>query len=198
MKKHRIKTGAGEFIKTNREIADNMAKYLNLEKENISHTPHVSGEPPKDPKPLEIASAKAFRSGACTGLYVCSDRADIQFEANGLATKLKEPSEWDNKKLDKLTRYLMGTKDVGVWLERPSRNGYQADVVALKARADTDWAGVEQTRRSVAQMQVWADCFPMFSHVKKQAVEALSSGEAEFYGVSVITADSVLLRRLFE
>ena len=84
------------------------------------------------------------------------------------------------KRLKKLVRYLIGEPDLGVWLPMP---GGDPGEVILDGWVDTDWAGDEDTRRSVTSMAIEADGCQLHTRVLQQSIIAQSSGEGEFYGV---------------
>ena len=83
-------------------------------------------------------------------------------------------SSWTS--LKRLCRYLSGAPRLVYRYERQS-------VTSLDVYTDTDWAGCTKTRKSTS-----GGCVMIGSHLVKhwastQKVLALSSGEAEFYGI---------------
>ena len=62
--------------------------------------------------------------------------------------------------------------------------GHQADPKTLYVYTDTDWATDELTRRSVSRTVERCGSHMLDCSVAKQSLVALSSGEAEFYGVA--------------
>ena len=61
--------------------------------------------------------------------------------------------------------------------------GYQADPKTLYVYTDTDWAANELTRKSVSCTVERYGSHMLDCSVAKQSLVALSSGEAEFYGI---------------
>jgi hypothetical protein len=117
-----------------------------------------------------------FRGLAARANYLSADRPDIIFAAKEICRLMAKPTDLAMAALKRLGRYLrhrprlvfsMGFQTASHW-----------DVYT-----DTDWAGCTRTRKSTS-----GGCLMLGEHVIKcwsatQASLALSSGEAEYYGV---------------
>ena len=96
---------------------------------------------------------------------------------------MAEPTERDWQKLVRLARYLKARPRLVLWYEYQSKPDY------MLVYTDTDWAGCRKTRRSTT-----GGCAVYGSHLIKmwsrtQALVALSSAEAELYGIVKGTAE---------
>ncbi len=117
--------------------------------------------------------------------YLAQDRPDIQFTCKELAKGMSSPTESDWQKLKRLGRYLIARPRMVL------NYNYQNKITFLDSRVDTDHAGCIKTRKSTnsGALTFGKHCLKTWSTT--QAVIALSSGEAEFYGV--VKGGSVLL-----
>ena len=124
-----------------------------------------------------------FRALAARGNYLAQDRSDIGFAVKELSRRMSEPTEADWEALKKLGRYLVDKSRCII------RFPYQDEVKVLTTWSDTDFAGCKRTRRSTSGgvAQIGEHCVKTWSQT--QAVVAMSSGEAEYYGM--VRASSV-------
>ena len=76
--------------------------------------------------------------------------------------------------------------------------GYQADPKTLYVYTDTDWAADELTRKSVSCTVERNGSHMIDCSVAKQSLVALSSGEAEFYGIVRAVATSKQTSQILE
>ena len=76
--------------------------------------------------------------------------------------------------------------------------GYQADPKTLYVYTDTDWAADELTRKSVSCTVERYGSHMIDCSVAKQSLVALSSGEAEFYGIVRAVATSKQTSQILE
>ena len=76
--------------------------------------------------------------------------------------------------------------------------GYQADPKTLYVYTDTDWAADELTRNSVSCTVERYGSHMLDCSVAKQSLVALSSGEAEFYGIVRAVATSKQTAQILE
>ncbi len=153
---------------------------LQLDQGNSVGSPGV-----KDPKydhteeeePLNPKGQTRFRAMAARANYLAQDRSDIQYSVKEISRHQAVPSVQGMLKLKRLGRYLTRS---GRWI---TTFNYQKSAGVLTAWVDTDFAGCRKTRRSTS-----GGVITLGSHVIKtwsatQAVVALSSGEAEYYGI---------------
>ena len=153
---------------------------LQLDQGNSVGSPGV-----KDPKydhteeeePLNPKGQTRFRAMAARANYLAQDRSDIQYSVKEISRHQAVPSVQGMLKLKRLGRYLTRS---GRWI---TTFNYQKSAGVLTAWVDTDFAGCRKTRRSTS-----GGVITLGSHVIKtwsatQGVVALSSGEAEYYGI---------------
>ncbi len=136
-------------------------------------------------KSLEGAQATSYRSLTVRLSYLAQDRPDRQFSCKELAKGISSPTEGDWLKLKRLGRYLIDKPRVVLNFD------FQSKVTFLDSRVDTNHAGCIQTRKSTNgdALKFGKHCLKTWSTT--QAVIALPSGEAEYYGV--VKGGSVLL-----
>ena len=134
-----------------------------------------AAEAAKD-KPLEPKLLRAFRAAAARANYMAQDRPDCQYACKEICRFMAKPTQASWQAMKRLCRYLVGLPRL-VW-----RFKVQEDD-GVTVYSDTDWAGCVRTRKSTS-----GGCIVVGSHLIKtwsstQSSVALSSGEAEFYGV---------------
>ena len=130
-----------------------------------------------DDEKLGPREATQHRAMVARANYLAQDRTDIQYTVKELSRKFAEPCKADHKALKRLGRYLIGRERVRTLYR------WQSAVKEVTCYVDTDYAGCVRTRKSTS-----AGVLMIGTHVVKawsvtQAVVALSSGEAEYYGL---------------
>ena len=126
---------------------------------------------------LEPHDAQTFRQAAGTGLYLSIDRPSLQFAMSVVMSGMSEPKVVHQLQVVRVARYVLQHPG-GTWLFN-----YQANPKALCVCADTVWAVDELTRKSVSWAVGRCGSRMLDCGVAKQSLVALSSGEAEFYGI---------------
>ena len=140
--------------------------------------------------PLEVT---AYRGLAARGLYLSQDRPELRFAAKEIARYMQRPTRGNLATLKRLGRFLAG---------RPrlvTRYRYQGDYVApraypglawrqerphaLHAAVDSNWADCRDSRRSTSGGAMRHGDHLLATWSVTQAIQALSSGEAEFYAL---------------
>ena len=134
-------------------------------------------DPDNDPA-LDATWSSKYRQITARCNFLAQDRCDIQYAVKVLAKAMSAPKASDLERLKRLARYLKGRPRYVMHFER------QANVYALNGFTDSDFAGDTDTRKSTS-----GGCIHLGDHVIKswsttQTVIALSSGEAEFYGLT--------------
>ena len=126
---------------------------------------------------LSQEESTMYRALVARANYLAQDRADICFAVKELCKTMSKPcrSDWDA--LKRLGRYLIGKTRLVV------RYDYQSMPENIDVIVDTDFAGCPTTRKSTSGgiVKLGEHCVKAWS--SNQAVIALSSGEAEFYGI---------------
>lgn len=125
----------------------------------------------------EPTDLKLYQEKLGTLMYASiATRFDISYKLNKLAQKLAEPTVRDAKELDRVFKYLAGTKSMGLLFGR--RNDSTSVVTAY---ADADWAKDQIDRKSVTGWIAMVNGDPVSWASKKQKVVSQSSCEAELY-----------------
>merc|ERR1711940_245427 len=118
-----------------------------------------------------------YRGLVARGNYLSLDRSDIGFAVKELCRNMSSPSEGDWMALKRLGRYLHGRERAVV------KFPYQEMSRKLEVWVDTVYAGCKRTRKSTSGGAVLLGGHLIKSWSITQAVIALSSGEAEYYGI---------------
>ena len=142
-------------------------------------------------KPLPERKHTLFRAVAARGNYLGPDRPEIQFSAKEICRWMSAPTELGVAALKRLGRYLVGHQRLV--FEYPWQEASGFDIYS-----DTDWAGCLKTRKSTS-----GGCLMLGKHLLKswsatQGLVSLSSGEAEFYGVTKAAGIAIGMKSLME
>ena len=127
----------------------------------------------------ELASAEATKYRALTAraMFLAQDRTDIGFAVKELSRRMSKPRKMDMKELKRLGRYLIGKERMILEFKRQDRNSI------IDVWTDTDYAGCQETRKSTSGGNIMLGSHMIKGWSTTQAVIALSSGEAEYYGL---------------
>ena len=102
-----------------------------------------------------------------------------------LCSKMPRPDAQDLKNIKILGRFLVGRPRVGCLFE------WQAHPSALHARADADWAGDRQSRKSVSGGMILHGKHLIKAWTKQQSIVATSTAEAELYAGNSAATESM-------
>ena len=145
------------------------------------HTGELEGE---ELKPDE---ARMYRGMVARANYLGEDRSDIQYAVKELSRNMSQPRENDWANLKRLARYLVNRTRVVQKFE------YQEKPSRIIVHTDTDFAGCSKTRKSTSG-GVMKNVIKTWS--SNQGVVALSSREAEYYGLVKGASQGIGLRNL--
>ena len=109
--------------------------------------------------------------------YLAQDRSDIGYATKELCRKMSRPTEKDWIALKRIGRYLKGRTRVVTTM------GYDGEGGGIVVWTDTDYAGCQRTRKSTSGGVVTIGGRLIKTWSNSQGVIALSSGEAEYYGI---------------
>ena len=178
LKRTRVKTREAIFIQPHEKHVQNILEAMGMQDCKPSVTPHLDEERPSESKPLDRSMTTLYRSCVGSAIYLSG-------------------AEYDLARLKRLCRYLKGTADLGVMMKHEGKK-FEKHTVVLKGFSDTDWASDKTDRKSTACGIITFDDVPVASMVRKQSLVALSSGEAEFYGINMVATETYLLKQLLE
>ena len=121
--------------------------------------------------------ARRFRSIAARCDFLAADRIDIQFACKEVCRRMSVPCESDWKMLKSIARYLRSHPRVLLQYKN------QDPPHSMETTVNTDPAGCRRTRKSTNGGCVMHGMHLIKSWATTQTVIAMSSGEAEYYGV---------------
>ncbi|GKA94665.1 hypothetical protein Tco_0816703 [Tanacetum coccineum] len=128
-----------------------------------------------------------FRGMVGSLMYLSASRPDIVFDVCMCARYQAKPTNKHLYAIKRIFRYLKGTIHIGLWYPKDSN-------FALKAFADADYAGCQDTRRSTfGSAQFLGDRLVSWSS-KKQKSTAISTTEAEYIALSGCCAQVLWMR----
>ena len=136
-----------------------------------------------DDELLGKEEAKLFRGIAARLNYMGPDRPDMQYAIKEAARCMANPRRCDWGLLKKLGRYL---------IFRPRlilRYDWQKRQSSIDGYTDSDWGGCTQSRKSTSGAVMMVGRHVIKSYSKQQKVLALSSAEAETYGMVACSAE---------
>ena len=139
--------------------------------------------------PIDQESSDRYRANTMRAQYLSCDTPDIQIECRDLARKMQQ-RRLDEMGLKRVARFL-GVRPRLVWLFK-----WQKRVTRIESWCDTDHAGCIRTRKSVSGCALMLGGSTVSTFCKGQAVIALSSGEAEYYGLVSATSQMLGLQSI--
>ena len=147
---------------------------------------------PADEELLDGPQSTMYRGLAATLNYLAADRCDLMYAAKECARLMATPTKaaWD--KMVRVGRYLRGKPRVRIWYH------YQEEAQAIVTHSDTDWAGCRRTRRSTTGGYTSYGTHLLKAWCRTQATVALSSAEAELYGLVRASAETLGMMSLYQ
>lgn len=104
--------------------------------------------------------------------YLTFTRPDIAYAVNEICLFMHDPRQPLLQALNRIIRYIQGTKDHGLQLLKSNINH-------LVAYSDADWAGCPDTRRSTSGYCVYLGSNLVSWSSKRQPTVSRSTAEAE-------------------
>ena len=119
-----------------------------------------------------------FRGLVARVNYLSLDRPDLQFAAKTASQHMAQPKVCDWAKIKRIARHL-------VKASRAVQNSFacQGKPTQITTYVDSDWAGNKITRKSTSGGAVFSGKHFIKSWISTGRVMALSSDEAELYGM---------------
>lgn len=142
---------------------------------------------------LDKQQASLFRSMTMRIAYLSQDRPDLCHSVRSLASAMREPRVGDWQRLKKVVRYLVGRP----FMKRVFHEQI-VDQIQVRCLSDSDWAGNMKTRRSVSGVVLKINDHPVLVKSTSQKVVALSSAEAEYYGMCRTATCAEFVRGVLE
>jgi len=143
------------------------------------------GESAPDSETLldDAGEITAFRGISARGLYLSVDRPEARFATKELARRMANPTRGNLKELKRLGRYLRGKPRLVMVYRLQGEVIGERNPDYLYALADSNWADCRETRRSTSGGALMHGSHTLATWSVTQAVQALSSGEAELYAL---------------
>ena len=160
-------------------------------------TPITSTRTEEDGEDLSKEQHSQYRRAVGIARYLRILRPDIGYTVKELSHRLAAPKDQDAQRLRRLTRYLSGTKGLGVFFPRAGKHVVPEDM-ALVGFSDSDWAGDRLSRKSTSSGIIYWGPFLVADLCKGQSVIATSSAEAELYSAVSVLKDMILIKRVLE
>ena len=126
-----------------------------------------------------------YKSIVARANYLSIDRPDIQFAVKKLATSMSSPTNRNWQELKRLGRYLKGKPRLVI------KYDWQNPIANITSYSDSDWAGDRKTRKSTSGGVIMIGSHYIKSWSKNQSVIALSSAEAELYGIIKCSSETL-------
>ena len=174
----RIATGFS--IKCNPALIASMAELLGLSglttavpTPGVKTDARVEGE-----EALDETGAKLYRTVCGKLMFVALERVDVQYAAKECSRGMSKPTKGDFVRIKRVVRYLKTTAHFEQFLEPQlhARN-------VVRGPVDSDWANDKIERKSTSSGQIYYIEALILAWARTQAVQALSSGEAESYAL---------------
>ena len=166
--------------------AEIIIKELGLEASTSVNTPGMKSVTPKgvpsDPgqraesRELSAEMSTKYRKIGARANYLATDRGDISYATKEICRDMSNPTESSWAKLKRLGRYLRGVPRLIEFFGEQETNH-------MRVYADSDWAGCIATRRSTSGGVAMLGSHQLKHWSNTQGVVALSSAEAELYGI---------------
>ena len=148
---------------------------------------------------LDKFQATNFRSVVMTLSYLTDrSRPDIKLPVAILTTRISNPSQDDQKKLDLLLGYLKHTQHLGLTFgNQRIEELHDSKRVRLTASADASWAN-DKDGKSRQGGIVWVNEVPVWIKSQRQPFVATSTTAAELIALSAVVEQIRYLRLILE
>lgn len=144
----------------------------------------------------ELCDRGQYMEKVGTAIYAAiSTRPDICHAVYQCAKHMQKPTNQNMKAVDRIFRYLAGTKKVGLVFGSRNMNGGNVDSVDIAAYSDADW-GSNEDRKSLSGWVVKLNGDTISWSCKKQSVVAQSTCEAELYAEAAAINEVLWLKDL--
>jgi len=161
--------------------------------EGTANTPAASNlfKVNKNSKPLDTQSKKQFHSMTAKLLYLSKRiRPDILTAVSFLTTRVQNPTEEDQSKLERVLKYIKATKTLGIVLEADK-------FITVIAYVDAAY-GVHDDYKSHTGATITLFKGPVYAKSSKQKLMTKSSTEAELVAISDVLSQIIGIKNFLE
>ena len=134
---------------------------------------------------LEYSDAKLVQAGAELEQYTALDRPDIAYSVKTALQQMSKPTKLRQLRVVRVGRYLKNNPRL-VW-----KFLYQQQPKSIDVFVDADFAATETMPRSTSGVAEYYERAPIEFASSTQSVRSLSTGEAEFYVITKVSAHSL-------
>lgn len=132
-----------------------------------------------------------FRSLAGKLQYLTLTRPYIQFSVNYICQKMHQPSVSDFALLKRVLRYVKGTSEMGITINRNTDS-------TLLCYNDSDWAGCKDTRRSTGGFCTFLGANIISWSARRHETVSKSSTEAEYRTMFAAASEVAWLQNMLK
>lgn len=132
---------------------------------------------------------KLYRSVVGALQYACITRPDLTYAVNKVSQFMHSPLEDHWQAVKRILRYIQGTQDMGLLLQKCS-------FPKLTALCDADWASDPVDRRSTSGFCIYLGSNLVSWISRKQSVVSRSSTEAEYRALALAVAELTWIQSL--
>jgi Reverse transcriptase (RNA-dependent DNA polymerase) len=145
---------------------------------------------------LSYEDQKNFRSGVGSLLYLVKhSRPDVANAVRNLSKVMDGATAAHQKILHRAIKYICDTRDRSLFLRPVNIKGRFWDIEAF---CDSDWAAMENNRKSVTGFVVYVNGALVSWKSKQQEVTAKSSTEAEYIAMASVCTEVLFIKQLLE
>ena len=186
LKAGRVRTSEGMYLTGNAKYADAIIESLGLAKAKSVPTPIATKLLPEDFDDL-CTDEEAAQYRHCVGVarFMIHYVTEAIFAVHVLSKRLSQPTKNDMLRLKRLGRYLLGVRDYALFFPKVG------EVDFSECFSDSAWAGDACDRKSVACGVIVCGGCTLLEYSRGQAVQSLSSAEAEYYGGVSMSAEAL-------
>ena len=163
-----------------------MLTLMDMESCKPTSTPMVRKESAAndDQEMLEGSEAETYRSVVGILMYLKRHRFDLHCAPKSLAMASSSPTKGHMRRLNRVLRYIQGTRDMHLELVR-----HRELLTEMVGWCDGSWADLDEKRRSTTGglLMLGGACVAGWSRTHKPT--ALRSGESEFYSATVCACE---------
>jgi hypothetical protein len=145
---------------------------------------------------LDYEGQREFRSGVGSLLYLVKhSRPDIANAVRNLSKVMDGATEAHQKILYRTIKYVVDTRDKSLIMKPVNTKGRFWEISAY---SDSDWASMENNRKSVTGFVVFVNGVLISWKSKQQEVIAKSSTEAEYIALATVCTEVIFIKQLLE